>query len=37
MPPHYPSWRDQPIPYALTSQAEAALTAETEPEAEPEL
>ena len=38
MAPHYPSWRDQPVPYALTPEGEeaaAAADAEAETEAEP--
>jgi hypothetical protein len=37
MAPHFPSWRDQPVPYVLTAEGEdAALAADTEPEAEAE-
>ncbi len=38
MAPHYPSWRDQPVPYALTAEGEAAaLEAGTELQAEAEM
>jgi len=37
MAPHYPSWRDQPVPYVLTAEGEqAALTADAKPEPEAE-
>ena len=36
MAPHYPSWRDQPVPYALTAEGEQALAADPEPEPEAE-
>jgi hypothetical protein len=36
MAPHFPSWRDQPVPYALTAEGEAALAADAENEPEPE-
>lgn len=37
MAPHYPSWRDDPVPYALTAEGEeAAAAAAAEAEAEPE-
>jgi hypothetical protein len=36
MAPHYPSWRDEPVPFALTADGEeAAAEAEAEAEAEP--
>jgi hypothetical protein len=36
MAPHYPSWRDEPVPYALTADGEeAAAEADAEAEAEP--
>ncbi len=36
MAPHFVSWRDQPLPYFLTAEGEAALAAEPENEPEPE-
>lgn len=34
---HFPSWRDQPVPYVLTAEGEeAARAAEAEADAEPE-
>ena len=37
MAPHFPSWRDQPVPYVLTAEGqEAAHEADAEAEAEAE-
>jgi hypothetical protein len=36
MAPHYPSWRDQPIPYVLTAEGKEAALDDPEPEAEAE-
>ena len=33
---HFPSWRDNPVPYSLTAEGEEAAAEAAEPEAEAE-